>query len=458
MNKIKKTTLLWFAVLLVGGFILGHIWTKAKYAITEADGFNELEIAYERIINNYLNGADERALIEGAIDGMVKSLDDPYSTYHPQEKGEQYADSYESSFYGVGAVIKDNNGKFTIESVYKEMPAEKSGLRANDIIIAVDGQSAEGLTLLELVNKVKGEKDTDVTITVLRDNTELSFTMTRAEIPVYTVESEMLENNLGYINILNFAQETDVEFIEALNKLEQQGMQALILDLRSNPGGLVEQAKNIADVLVPKGHTIYEIVFKDEKRHISYPSEQKKPFDKEIIVLVNEYSASASELIAAALKESAGAEIIGTKTFGKGVVQVFQQFNSGSVLVLTEAQWRTPNGSWINGEGVEPTKEVKLPEYAYYLPITASRLLLNDSGEQVSLLKNWLSAIGYAQTDSDQFDQTTEEAIKAIQAKNNLEVTGMFDQQLGGYIYSEVAKLLESNDTQLDAAIKEATN
>lgn len=458
MNKMKKTTLIWFVLLLAGGFFLGHIWTKDRYSITSAEGFNEFQAAYQRILDNYLNGAEERQLIEGAIDGMVKSLGDPYSTYHPQEQGEQYVDSYASHFFGVGAVIKDNDGTFIIDSVYKEMPAEKSGLKPNDIITAVNGETSNGLTLLELVNKVKGEEGTEVTISVLRDKAELSFTMMRAEIPVYTVESEMLEQNIGYINILNFSQKTDVEFFEALDALEAQGMESLIIDLRSNPGGLVDQARNIAHRLVPRNNIIYEIVFKDEKRRMAYPSEQKVPFDKEIIVLVNEYSASASELVAAALKDSAGAEVIGEKTFGKGVVQIIQEFKSGSALVLTEAQWRTPNGSWINEEGVTPTQEVKLPDYAYLHPITSNRLQLQDGGEEVALLKKWLRALGYEQTDIDVFDKSTEEAIKALQEKNELEVNGIYEQRLGSYIYSEVSELLKQNDTQLQAAIVEATN
>ena len=458
MNRMKKTTIIWFVVLLVGGFLLGHVWTKQRYSITSAEGFNELQVTYSRIMNNFLNGAEERDLIEGAIDGMVKSLGDQYSTYHPTEEGQEYVDSYAGNFYGVGAVIKDNNGKFTIESVYKEMPAEKSGLKPNDVILSVNGESSTGLTLQQLVSKVKGEKDTEVSITVLRGEEELTFTMTRAEIPVYTVESEMLEGNIGYINILNFASETDTEFFNALDKLEAEGMQSLVLDLRSNPGGLVEQARNIADVLVPKDEIIYEVVFKDEKRHMSYPSRQTEPFNKKVVVLVNEYSASASELLAAALKESAHAEIIGTTTFGKGIVQVFNQFKSGSVLVLTEAQWRTPEGSWINGKGVVPTQEVKLPEYAYYEPITSERLLQGDSGESVVQLKKWLEAIGFKLTSSEVYDKETVDAIKSLQLKYKLEATGAYTKELTSYIYNEVSELLKRNDTQLNAAIQEAKN
>lgn len=457
MNRMKKSTVILCIVLLVGGFLLGNVWTKQKYSITGAEGFDELQIAYSRIINNYLEGAEERKLIEGAINGMVSSLGDPYSVYHPTEEGEQYVESYSSNFYGVGAVIKDDNGKFIVDSVYKDMPAEKSGLKPGDAIIAVNGESSEGLTLQKLVAKVKGEKDTEVTIEVLRNNVKLSFTMTRAEIPVYTVESEMLEQNIGYINILNFAEKTDVEFKDALAKLEGEGMESLILDLRSNPGGYVDQARNIADVLVPKDKVIYEVVFKDDKNHMSYVSKQSEPFNKKVVVLVNEYSASASELLTAALKESAGDEVIGTKTFGKGIVQIYQQYKSGSVLVLTEAQWRTPEGAWIHGEGVTPTQEVKLPDYAYYEPMTEQNLQSGNNGEQVTLLKKWLTSLGYKQTETDVYDEEVIKAVKAIQQKAELEVTGAYTKEVGSYIYKQVAEMLEQNDTQLQAAIKEVT-
>ena len=453
MNSQKKMYIVAGAALIIG-CLLGNWWTTEKYSIMQVKGFQELQVAYQRIMNNYLNGADEAELLNGAITGMVDSLGDKYSQFLPLEKGEQFVDSYSSNFFGIGAEIKQTNEQFIINSLVKDMPAEKQGLKPNDRIVKVDQEDVTGLTLTELVTKVKGEKGTTVTITVLRGTEELTYNIQRAEIPVYTVKHELLEDSLGYIAISRFAENTDKEFMAAFDDLNKQAMTGLIIDLRSNPGGLVEQTKEIANILVPKGELIYEVVYKDESKRESYVSEQQKPVNIPIVVLVNEYSASASELLAAALKESAGAMVVGQKTYGKGVVQAFNQFRSGSVLSLTEAQWRTPHGEWINEQGVQPTHEVALPDYASLSPMPANTTLQrDDAGEKVELLQKLLAALDYNVEISGLYDEATANAIKQVQQKNELDANSIYTDQVGQAIVVMLQEKLLQEDTQLDAAI-----
>lgn len=452
-----KTIIITVIIALVVGFFAGNYTTKARYSIMNAEGFQLLQAAYNKIEDKYLYGAESKDLINGAIQGMVNSLGDQYSQYLADEAGEQYVDSYHSNFYGIGAEVRQEGNRYIINSLVKDMPAEKSGLKPDDEVVTVDGQSIEGLSFNELLGLIRGEKGTSVTIGVKRGSADqiIEYKIERAEIPVYTVSSEQLENNIGYIAITRFAEKTDVEFKEALQKLQDEGeLKGLIIDLRSNPGGLLNQTVEIANTLVPKGKKILDVVYKNDSRKVSYISKQEKTFDTPIVVLINEYSASASEVLTAALKESAGATVVGVTSYGKGIVQTYEQFRSGSVLVLTEAEWKTPEGNGIHKIGVEPNVTVELPEYASLHAVTSGvELKLHSYGDDVLSLQKILLALGYTPSDEGLFDEQTLEAVKQYQQDKGVTVNGVYNDELGTLLISDMRELIQSNDTQMEKAL-----
>lgn len=455
-NKFNQYLILLIVVALIGGFFGGQAWAKRQYSIMEAEDFDLLQASYNRIHEKFLYDIDDEQLINGAISGMVSSLEDEYSQFLPDEQGEKYVESYQDNFYGIGAEIRNDNGRYFVSSLVKDMPAEKAGLKPDDEIIEVDRESVEGLDFNELLGKVRGEKGTKVIIGVLRAGSEevLEFEIERAEIPLHTVYSERLEQDLGLISITRFNKNTDVEFAEALQQLEAEGeLKGLIIDLRSNPGGLLDETVAIANMLVPQGKKILDVVYKNASRTTSYVSKAQEVYDKPIVVLINQYSASASEVLSAALKESAGAYIVGVTSYGKGVVQSFEPFNEGSVLVLTEAEWKTPSGNGIHKVGVEPTHVVELPDYANLHRIPSDvELKLGSYGEHVELLKQYLQVLGYEASDEGIFDEQTEQALKQYEQAKGLPVDGIYSAQDGAAMVEDIGAKLAENDTQLRKA------
>lgn len=284
----------------------------------------------------------------------------------------------------------------------------------------------------------------------------LDFEMQRAEIPVHSVYSERLEHDIGLITITGFKQKTDQEFAEALQQLQAEGeLKGLIIDLRSNPGGLLTQTIEIANSLIPQGEKILDVVFKNESRTQSYVARKQEKFTAPIAVLINEYSASASEVLSAALKESANAYIVGVTSYGKGVVQSYEEFRDKSVLILTEAEWKTPNGNSIHKVGVEPTHRVELPAYASLHGIPSDVELKNGSyGEYVDLLRQYLQVLGYTVSAEGSFDNQLEQALKQYEAAKGLTVDGIYTAKDGAAMVEDIRALLAENDTQLKAAVE----
>lgn len=453
-SNTNKYVIIFVVIALVGGFWGGQAWAKRQYSVMDAEGFNLLQASYSKIQDKYLYGANSGELIDGAIAGMVSSLGDQYSQYLADEAGENYADSYNSNFYGIGTEVQQKDGKFFISVLVKDMPAEKVGLKPGDEIVTIDQQSVEGYTFNELLSKVRGKKGTSVVIGIKRGETITDFNIERAEIPVHTVSLKQLDNNIGMIAISRFTEATDVEFKEALASLTKDGdMKGLIIDLRSNPGGLLNQTVEIANVLVPNGKKILDVVYKNEEKTISFLSKQEESFNIPIVVLVNQYSASASEVLAAALKESADARVVGVKTYGKGVVQSYEQFRSGSVLVLTEAEWKTPSGSGIHKIGVEPTDVVELPEYMNLKPISNGvELQLNSFGDDVIALQKMLLALGYSPSDNGLYDEATEQTVKQYESAKGIDVDGLYTDEVGNLLVEDIRSLLQANDYQLQKA------
>lgn len=445
-----------FAVI---GFALGSFWTGIRYPMLKEPVFKQFTASYTKIMNDYLNGAEPKKLINGAIEGMVASLEDPYSRYLIEEKGEAYTQSYGGEIYGIGAELRKEESQYVISVLTKGAPAERAGLLPGDIIVMVDGQTIEKKTLQELITLVRGEKGTSVKLQIKRSDTAKVFdvTLKREAIPIHTVTSELLEGGIGHVTISRFAEKTAEEFAAAIKELQaKEPLKGLLLDMRSNPGGLLEPTIKIANTLIPKDKVILNVVYKNERQTITYKSDQKKEWTIPIAVLVNGQSASASEVLTAALKESAGATVIGEKTYGKGVVQAFRPYADGSVLSLTEAQWKTPGGTWINKEGVMPDYLVDLPAFTKLPPLAiGTHMKVGSYGEDVKTVQQMITELGYGPTGQEGlFDEKTAVALRKFQAAEKLEATGEFDDKTGYKLLERLREKLGREDSQLHKGLE----
>lgn len=352
------------AVLLFGGYqIFTHI-TGGSYvsgAVSEKDVSKKLDKIGGLINRYYLYGdkIDSSALAEGIYAGYTNALGDKYTVYYDKDETKSLMESTSGTFSGVGATLtKDaETGYATIVNVYEDSPAEKAGLKAGDILERIDDHEVGDEELDTIVSWIKGEKGTDVKIKVLRDGEELELTATRDTIEVKTVEYEMKDNQIGYIRVSEFDTVTYDQFKAALDDLEDQGMQGLVVDLRNNPGGSLDTVTNMLRLLLPKG-TIVSTKDKNGKTD-EITCDGTHEFTKPMAVLVNQYSASASEIFSGAVQDYGTAKIVGVTTYGKGVVQQLMDLGDGTCLKVTIAEYYTPSGRSINGKGVEPDVEVE---------------------------------------------------------------------------------------------------
>ena len=363
MNKILKTII---AVLLIA--IISSISTLGL--IYYALGFNEQGFsnlmrfitAYRFIETKYVNDTDDVKLIDGAIDGMVKSLNDPHSNYLSPKMYKTLMEQTEGSFAGIGVVIgMDNEQKIHIVGIMENSPGQKAGLQEGDEILAVDGVPVTQMAFDEVAAHVRGQAGTDVVLTIMRDNANQDITITRDNIKLKTVGHKMLDNNIGYIQIVSFSEDTANEFNEAYNDLKNQGMKALVLDLRNNPGGLLTTCVEIAKKLVPKGE-IVSIVDKQGNKE-TYSSSLEAP-EYPLAVLINKNSASASEILSGAIQDTKAGTIIGNTSYGKGSVQTILPMFEDDAVKLTIAKYYTPSGRSIDGTGITPDIEINLDENA----------------------------------------------------------------------------------------------
>ncbi len=319
---------------------------------------------YRALIDKYFLGeVDEEKLKEGAIKGYIEGLDDPYTEYISKEDMEDYLADATGNFVGIGIyMVQDTEtNKIMVLAPIKGSPAEKAGILPGDLIVSVDGvqYTAEEMTVAS--NKIKGELGTTVKIEILRENETLNFELKRENIKVNPVEAKKLENNIGYIEFSSFDDGTAEEFKTKFEELQEQGIKSLIIDLRNNGGGIVDEALEIADYILEKDDVILYEVDKNGKETVE-KSKNAPIINMPIIILTNENTASSSEILAGALKDHEKAKIVGTETYGKGVIQQLLTLPDGSGLKITAEEYLTPNKTKINEIGIEPDEEVKLPE------------------------------------------------------------------------------------------------
>ena len=319
---------------------------------------------YRALIDKYFLGeVDEEKLKEGAIKGYIEGLDDPYTEYISKEDMEDYLADATGNFVGIGIyMVQDTEtNKIMVLAPIKGSPAEKAGILPGDLIVSVDGvtYTAEEMTVAS--SKIKGEVGTAVKIEILRGNETLNFELKRENIKVNPVEGKKLENNIGYIEFSSFDDGTAEEFKTKFEELQEQGIKSLIIDLRNNGGGIVDEALKIADYILEKDDVILYEVDKNGKETVE-KSKNDPIINMPIIILTNENTASSSEILAGALKDYGKAKIVGTKTYGKGVIQQILSLKDGSGIKITTEEYQTPNRNKINKIGIEPDETVELPE------------------------------------------------------------------------------------------------
>ncbi|MBS4199424.1 peptidoglycan-binding protein [Bacillus sp. FJAT-49732] len=429
-------------------------------AIPERKEFSKLYEAYDMLDEKYFEKVDHKKLIDGAIAGMVKALDDPYSDYMTKEENDKFQESISASFQGIGAEIQEMNGDIVVVSPIKGSPAEKAGIKPNDKIITVDDKNIQGMSANEAVLLIRGEKGTKVTLSIQRpENSEtIKMTITRDEIPINTVYAEMLDNGVAKIQITTFSKHTYDDLATAMKEMEDKGMKSLIIDLRRNPGGLLDQAIQIANLFVPEGKNIVQVEYRDGTIEKTAAQAGKK-VDIPTVVLIDKGSASASEILAGAVSESAGIQLVGDKSFGKGTVQTANNFKDGSNVKYTMAKWLTPNGNWIHKKGIEPDVKVSLPEYANVSYIDPDKKYkVSSASNDVKSAEEMLKVLGYKPGKIDGFyDSDTEKAVKKFQKAEKLKVNGILTGETTVKLMNKLSEHIQKNDPQVKKAIEELT-
>ncbi|AYC29452.1 S41 family peptidase [Paenisporosarcina cavernae] len=414
--------------------------------------FEKLYQVYDELKANYYSDIDQPAIVNGAINGMIEALGDPYSDYMNQEEAAQFNESISSSFQGIGAEIQERGGFITVVSPIKNSPAEKAGLLPNDQIIEVDGESIVGMGASEAVMLIRGEKGSAVTLTIQRGkNSEpMELKIIRDEIPIETVYPEMLEGKIAHIQITSFSEHTYEELVTALDDLKSQGMKGLIIDVRQNPGGLLNSAVDISNLFVEEGKALFQTQEKDQEPTI-YSATSGEKIQVPVTLLIDGGSASASEILASAMRESAGTKLVGLKSFGKGTVQTADELSDGSNMKFTTAKWLTPEGNWIHEKGIVPDVEVEYPAYSQ-LPYLDPSLEWKEGSlsEQVKAAEEMLAAVGINPGKIDGlYDQDTITAVKTLQKENELKETGVLIDETTFALMDALREKIKTDDPQL---------
>ena len=472
VNKPKKGIRVWvfivslIATMLISVFItvalvitqLPKADNKLAFGIFKKNEIFQIEKVFYYLKQNYLDkNITNEQLIQGALKGMAESVGDPYTTYLVNDETAQLDETVNGAFGGIGAELKSDQSRVVISTTMEGSPSQQVGLQADDVITKVNGEDMTGKTISEVVKKVRGEVGTDVVLTIERAGTSLEVKLTRASIAINTVKAELDKEDatIGHVRITSFAKNTAEELEKAVKDLTEKGVKSFVFDVRYNPGGLLDQAYKVANMFLKDGEPIVQVEdrFGEKKIYKASSSIGEFKITQPYVLLVNEGSASASEILAAAIKEGAGGQIVGTKTYGKGTVQSVVDITDNSELKYTNAKWLTPKGNWIHKEGVTPTKEVNLPDYAFLKIIDARETLkVGSVSQNVLSVETILKGLGYSVTADGYFDEATKEAVKAYQQKEGLTATGEVDEETAQKLMNSVRELIQQNDTQYQAA------
>ncbi len=346
------------------GFLLGNIVNFVVFSDNSSSGdeLDELVSTYDNIVNNYYEDVDKEELIDAGIQGMINYLDDPYATYFSGDASDDFNEELSGTYDGIGIEVMLKDGVISVGNVFDGSPASKAGVKIGDIVTKVNDTDVTGKSLSEVVSMISGSDSNETSkLTVNRNGEELSFELSKTTIETPVVESEIYENNgkkIGYIKIEIFNNNSYKQFNKILKKLEKNNIEGLVIDVRDNPGGYLSEVKNILCLFLNKKQVLYQLQTKSKTEKV-YGTKKSIDRDYPVSVIINYESASASEILASAFKESYGSHIVGINSYGKGTVQSASDLNSGDTIKYTVQKWLTPNGNWINDKGVVPTDRVE---------------------------------------------------------------------------------------------------
>lgn len=419
---------------------------------------NKIEEAYKQINNDYYKDVDDDKLTQGAIDGMIKSLDDPYSEYISAKDTTSYNEEISGDFVGIGAEMEMHDGYVRITSPMKDSPAEKAGVKSLDVITKVDHESIKNKSLNEIVKKVRGKKGTTVTLTIKREGKEpFDVKIKRDKIHLTSVDYTK-KKDTGVIAISKFQNKTTKELQSALKQAKKDKVKHVVLDLRNNPGGLLDEVVTSVNLFVDKNKPVIYLETKGDKPQAVETENDKMSGidDMDYTVLVNKGSASAAEIFAGALQDYKIADVLGTTTFGKGIGQVHKEFSDSSILKYTNMRWLTPNKSYIHKKGIQPDKTIKAPKYEEIEIIDPSKTYQEgDQSKEIKSIKIGLNALGYnINNENDQFDAQLTSQVKSFQSDHNLTENGIFTDDTTKKFIELLRKKIRSEDKQLDEAIQ----
>ncbi len=378
---MSRSRWVWFTIVILAvsvatgmgtRFWLGRAGDASAQAPPPAESMSELPPEFLRVAEVWdvlqqehvnRNELDAATVSEGAIRGMLQSLDDPYASFLNAEQFGVETQDYKGYFEGIGAQVGMRDGRLTIIAPIPDTPAQRAGIRPGDVILGIDGDSTENITLLEAVAKIRGEKGTTVELLVLHmhESEAVTIVVKRGVISLTSVNFAMLDNNLGLLSISNFSDTTNGEVEDALREFENAGGAGLIVDLRNNPGGLLRSVVDVASQFIDDGLVVYQIDAQGNRQDWEVNSRGIGE-DVPMVVLMNQFSASASEVFSGAMIDHQRATVVGTTSFGKGSVNTLRPLSDGSGIYFSIARWYTPNGTLIEGEGITPHIEVELTE------------------------------------------------------------------------------------------------
>lgn len=465
-NRIVQVGILIISILLSVGFgysLRSAFIDETVVPVQQASKLNRVEAIFDVLTEEWYFGRDqvdlETQLIEDAIKGMIDGTGDIHTSYMNSEEVTAFTEAINRNFVGIGVSYFDNNGTFIIERVFIGSPAEKAGVLPGDIIKTVDGVSTQGLTSDDLVDRVRGIENTVVTIDFQRGEEVVTLEITRGVIK-NTAFGKMIDEDTAYLEIYQFGEDTGSEVEQYMQLFKENNAKDIIIDLRDNGGGYLTTLEDIGSMFIPKdGILIQQEIYSGEKLVSKSRGNIIVDFE-EIILLVNENSASASEVLTAAIKENIEATIIGVTTYGKGTVQQQHAFSDGSALKYTVAEWLTPNGNHINGVGISPDVEVDLHPVMHeiFTELTEEEAYgvdtVDDSVQDAQLALDFL---GYNVDRTDGYFSTqTLSALEAYIRDYKLEDEPIINKQLLDKLRSEVVRIWNVEKSEKDVQLKKA--
>ncbi len=467
----RIVNLIAFIIVIGSSFYLGTFMGTNQTVTEDNESAAFLEVMNE-LIDNHFSQPGEEALWEGAIDGMIDALDDPYTSYFDYEEYSQYQSNFGETYVGIGISVTYNNGLIIVEEVKSDGPADGAGIEPNDIIAYVDGENVQGENYYEIISNIIGDEGTDVTIGIIRAGIDdvIYLTMTRAVIDNSSINYETFtsgDKTIGYIEVTTFGDETSQKFHEAIIALEEVGIDGLVVDLRNNGGGHLYTVYNMLnEFLIDNGKEMFstEYYVDGEFFRQEYDATNTVKKDYNIVTLVNGNSASASEVFASSMQEHGGYPVIGTTTFGKGTMQTDEPIDAtvSDSVHITIGKWITCNGNWIHYDGgtggVTPDVEVLVTdnEKAYKLFLQDDEVLEYDTvDDRIANMQLILNIMGYSVRTDGYYDLETKDAIMDIQTNNSLTADGVVDSDTLGILNTALDAFRDDplEDSQLQASI-----